>query len=409
MIRRDSLRPAPWSARSTANNSVATLSSLRALARSAMEDRRPVSCSIEEAIDDSSAISVCMGRFCRTGVPCRLGSGAETGLGYASATMLRVLDLRGHAPGQMPLLPRPDLGGGDAVASVREIIAAVRAGGDGVVRAFTSRFDQAEIGELRVPLAEADAARSRLDPVFLEALTEAGERIEAFHRRRPAPLAPFERGGVRVELLELPVERAAAYVPGGRARYPSSVLMTAIPAKVAGVSEVVLCVPPGRDGRISDEVLAAAAVAGVDEIYRIGGAQAIAAVAYGTESIRAVDVIVGAGSRWVSIAKQEVRGAVGVPAAFAGPSEVVVVADETVPPECAAIDLVVQAEHGPDGLAWLVTWSPSALEAINAAVGRFVERRPPPGGDRFHARPRWLRRPRGRERRGARGGEPGRT
>jgi histidinol dehydrogenase len=127
---------------------------------------------------------------------------------------------------------------------------------------------------------------------------------------------------------------------------------------------------------VPDEILAAAHLVGVDEVYRVGGAQAIAAMAYGTESIAAVDVIVGAGNRYVSIAKQEVRGVVGVPAAFAGPSEVVVVADDSTPVECAAIDVVVQAEHGPDGLAWLVTWSESALAAINEAIGRYVETAP---------------------------------
>ena len=293
-----------------------------------------------------------------------------------SGAMLKVLDLRGLAPGQRPALPRPDVTGDDSVATVQAIIAAVRRGGDEAVRAYTARFDRAEIGDLGVPLAAALSARDRIDPVLLDSLTEAGNRIEAFHRHRPSLPPAFECAGVRVERLDLPVARAAVYVPGGRARYPSSVLMMAIPAKVAGVGELVLCTPPGPDGLISDEVLAAASLAEVDEIYRIGGAQAIAALAYGTESIRPVDVIASAGSRWVSIAQEEVRGVVGVPAAFAGPSEVVVVADDTAPPECAAIDVVVQAEHGPDGLAWLVTWSEGALEAINAAMGRYVEHAP---------------------------------
>jgi len=134
----------------------------------------------------------------------------------------------------------------------------------------------------------------------------------------------------------------------------------------------VVCSPPGPDGSVPDEILAAAHLAAVDELYQVGGAQAIAAMAFGTESIAAVDVIVGAGNRYVSLAKQEVLGVVGVPASFAGPSEVVVVADETTPVDCAAIDVIVQAEHGPDGLAWLVTWSETALTAINEAIGRFV-------------------------------------
>jgi len=133
--------------------------------------------------------------------------------------------------------------------------------------------------------------------------------------------------------------------------------MCALPAQVAGVADIILCVPPGPDGRIDDATLAAAAVAGISEVYRVGGAQAIAAMAYGTPSIEPVDVIVGPGNRYVAEAKRQVSGVVGVASAFAGPSEVVVIAGPGTPPELAAIDLVVQAEHGPDGLAWLVTWS----------------------------------------------------
>jgi len=135
-------------------------------------------------------------------------------------------------------------------------------------------------------------------------------------------------------------------------------------------------VPPGPGGAVADEVLAAASLAGVDEVYRIGGAQAIAAMAYGTDSVARVDVIVGPGNRWVSLAKLEVRGDVGMPASFAGPSEVIVIADETVPADYVAIDLVVQAEHGPDGLAWLITWSEPVLNAVTDAVARFVEESP---------------------------------
>jgi histidinol dehydrogenase len=154
--------------------------------------------------------------------------------------------------------------------------------------------------------------------------------------------------------------------------------MTAIPARVAGVEEVVLCSPPGPDGRVPAGILAAAALAEVDEVHPVGGAQAIGALAYGTESIGKVDVIVGPGNVYVATAKREVgaEGAVGLPAAFAGPSEVVVVADETTPPEYAAIDLVVQAEHGPDGLAWLITWSAHTADAVSEAVARLVAASP---------------------------------
>ncbi len=185
-----------------------------------------------------------------------------------------------------------------------------------------------------------------------------------------------EDDGLVVRSVSRPVERAGCYVPGGRAAYPSTVLMTAIPARVAGVEEVLVCAPPGPDGRIADVTLAAAAVAGVDAVYAVGGAQAVAAMAFGTDSIPPVDVIVGPGNLYVALAKREVAGLVGVPSAFAGPSEVVVVADATVPAAFAAIDVVVQAEHGPDGLAWLITWDEAVADAVDAEVARIVDASP---------------------------------
>jgi histidinol dehydrogenase len=153
--------------------------------------------------------------------------------------------------------------------------------------------------------------------------------------------------------------------------------MTAVPARVAGVGELALCVPPDRDtGRVAWSTLAAAALAGVDEVHAVGGAQAIAALAYGTETIRPVDVVAGPGNVYVAVAKREVAGRVGVPSAFAGPSEVVVIADDTTPADLAAIDVIVQAEHGPDGLAWLITWSEAAADAIDDAVARLVAEAP---------------------------------
>lgn len=290
--------------------------------------------------------------------------------------MLKLLDLRGRRPGEPLGLPRPDLGGEGPVEQVRAILSEVKSRGDAAVIELTERFDRVRLERLSVPREERCRALDRLPGELSEALVEARDAVFAFHSHRARPPAPFERDGITVRHLEIPVERAGVYAPGGRARYPSSVLMTAVPAKVAGVGAVACCVPPGPDGKLPDEVLAAAELAGVDELYSVGGAQAIAAMAYGTESLRKVDVIVGPGSRWVSIAQREVRGVVGVPAAFAGPSEVVVVADETVPAEWAAIDVIVQAEHGPDGLAWLVTWSEQTAEEVGAAVGRLLASSP---------------------------------
>ncbi|MDQ1437679.1 MAG: histidinol dehydrogenase [Acidimicrobiaceae bacterium] len=296
--------------------------------------------------------------------------------------MLQRLDLRGAIDDTVDLrtiLPRPEAAKEPPVAAVQAILADVRSRGDAAVREATARFDGVEIDDLRVPAAELDAALAAIPPLLREALEAARGNILAFHREQVHEDGTYERDGIVVRELRRPVERAGLYVPGGRAQYPSTVLMTAIPARVAGVPEVVLCVPPdSTTGRVPDSTLAAAALAGVDEVYRIGGAQAIGAMAYGTESIRPVDVIVGPGNIYVSLAKREVanEGLVGVPSAFAGPSEVVVIADETTPVDYAAIDVIVQAEHGPDGLAWLVTWSPEAADAITETVAHMVAASP---------------------------------
>ena len=273
-------------------------------------------------------------------------------------------------------MPRPHDEQERSSEAVAEIIADVKARGDAALRGLTERFDRVVLEDLRVPSSEILAARDRVSPDLGAALQVAHDRILAYHAHEAAPVDDFESGGITVRHLIRPVERAGCYAPGGRARYPSTVLMCAVPARVAGVAEVILCVPPGADGRVDDATLAAAAVAGVDEVYRIGGAQAIAAMAFGTESVAPVDVIVGPGNRYVAEAKRQVSGVVGVASAFAGPSEVVVVADGDTPPELAAIDLVVQAEHGPDGLAWLVTWSEDVAEQVTAEVDRLVAKSP---------------------------------
>ena len=293
--------------------------------------------------------------------------------------MLHRLDLRGTAGADLRTsLPRPQMAKEPPVAAVQAILADVRARGDAAVREYTQRFDGATIDDLRVPQGDIDAALSNLAPLLREALEAAMANILAFHRSQLHDDGEYEKDGISVRERRVPVDRAGLYVPGGRASYPSTVLMTAIPARVAGVAQLALCVPPDRDGDVSPEVLAAAGLAGVDEVYRVGGAQAIGALAYGTETIAPVDVIVGPGNIYVSVAKREVagEGIVGVPSAFAGPSEVVVVADDSTPVDFAAIDVIVQAEHGPDGLAWLVTWSESTADAVTEAVDRLVAESP---------------------------------
>jgi len=292
--------------------------------------------------------------------------------------LLQRLDLRQSEGDLARRLPRPEVAGAGPVGEVRSILAQVRAEGDQALRALTERFDGVAVDELRVPAAQVDAALATLPPLLREAMEAAQASILAFHRTQLRPESRYERDGVVIRDLHRPVDRAGLYIPGGRTPLHSTVLMTAIPARVAGVPEVMLCTPPGPDGEVAGPTLAAAALAGVDEVYRVGGAQAIGAMAYGTQTIPPVDLIVGPGNIYVSLAKREVaqEGAVGVPSAFAGPSEVVVVADETTPVEWAAIDVIVQAEHGPDGLAWLVTWSETAADRITEAVATLTAASP---------------------------------
>ena len=290
--------------------------------------------------------------------------------------MLRRLDLRGSVQDVRSVLPRPMVAGEGPLEEVRAILADVRQRGDIALLEMTSRFDGADLETIRVDPAEVATAPDRVQPGVLEALEVAAEAVRRHHVGQVRSERRTEEDGLVIRSLSRPVERAGCYAPGGRAAYPSTVLMTAVPARVAGVDEVVLCVPPGTDGRIADVTLAAAAVAGVDAVYAVGGAQAVAAMAYGTETVPAVDVIVGPGSVYVALAKREVAGHVGIPSAFAGPSEVVVVADASVPAPFAAVDVVVQAEHGPNGLAWLVTWDEAVAEAVEAEVVRMVAEAP---------------------------------
>lgn len=306
----------------------------------------------------------------------------------AVAQLLSRLDLRGAREDLRTYLPAPKLAGEGPVQAVRAILSAVKSGGDAALAELTRRFDGGEPASLRVPREELEAARGQVPGVLRKALEEAARSILAFHEAELAAHGGFEHAGqngvVTRELL-VPVARAGCYAPGGRAPLASSVLMTALPARAAGVREIAVCSPPspvpGRPGepmRVPLVVLAAAAIAGADEVFAVGGAQAVAALAYGTETIRPVDMIVGPGNAYVATAQRLVaeEGAVGVPSAFAGPSEVVVVADGAVPAEYAALDLVVQAEHGPDGLSWLVCWSEQVASAVEEAVERFAAASP---------------------------------
>lgn len=286
--------------------------------------------------------------------------------------MLSRLDLRGRTGPLDSLLPRPRPPAAGPVEEVRAIIEQVRTGGDRALIELTRRFDGVELESLTVSDEAVSASFDRVPEPVLEALETAAINVAGYQTSQMPALSMFVSGGISVETQPRPVSRAGCYAPGGRAVYPSTVIMTAVPARVAEVNDIALAVPPAPDGTVPDVVLAAAAMAGVDRIHPVGGAQAVAALAYGTESVAAVDVIAGPGSVYVALAMREVAGTVGVPSAFAGPSEVVVVADAAADPELAAIDVIVQAEHGPGGLAWLVTWEEETAEAVSAEVARLA-------------------------------------
>lgn len=262
-------------------------------------------------------------------------------------------------------------GGGqsqEAEQRVAAILEQVRDQGDQALLELSERFDGVRPDPLRIPASALEAAWQATPLPLQEALKLAHRRILDFHQRqKPSDLAVTGVHGERLGRRWRPVERAGLYVPGGRASYPSTVLMNAIPAKVAGVGRLVMVTPPGPDGQVNSTVLAAAHLAGVDELYRVGGAQAIAALAFGTESIPRVDVITGPGNLYVTLAKKAVYGRVAIDS-LAGPSEVLVIADHTANAEHVAADLLAQAEHDPLAAAILLTTSEALAEAVPEAL-----------------------------------------
>jgi len=257
-------------------------------------------------------------------------------------------------------------------AAVAEIIEEVRRGGDAAVLSLTERFDHAELGpeQLRVDLNELEASVGLLEPDVLNGLRTAiaNVRAVATAQVRDEPVTIQLPEGHTVDVVERPVRRAAVYVPGGRAPYPSTVVMGAVTARAAGVEEIAVCAPPGPRAGAHPVILAACVLCEVTEVYRMGGAQAIAALAFGTDSVRAVDVIVGPGNPYVQEAKRQVVGQVGIDG-IAGPSELVVIAAGTgADPELIALDLRAQAEHGEDSPVWCLSPDPALLDAVAAAL-----------------------------------------
>jgi len=290
--------------------------------------------------------------------------------------MMRRIEL---APGQRlddKLLARS--GGVDAeiVNATARIVDDVRDRGDAAVREYTARFDGCELDEMRVTETEVEEAIAACGEEFIDAISVAAGAIEDFHARQvPQSWFTAQEGGVFLGQKVTPIARVGIYVPGGRACYPSSVLMNAIPAQVVGVDQIAMVVPPAPDGTVNPYTLAAAAQAGVEEIYKVGGAQAVAALAYGTDTIARVDKIVGPGNAYVTAAKKLVMGECGIDM-LAGPSEVLVLADETAVPALVAIDLMAQAEHDPRAATYLVTTDPLLPERVEEALEALLTEAP---------------------------------
>ena len=296
---------------------------------------------------------------------------------------LRVLDLRGDRSDVRDRMPRPRVDLEAARAGVASSLAAVARDGDRALVELTRGFDGIDVeGALVVPDALLDAAVAGLAPELRAAIERAADQVRWFHERARPRDWEDARGGARMGVWHRPVSRAGVYVPGGKAVYPSTVVMTVIPAQVAGVDEIVLCTPPtGRDadgvadGWPDRTILAAARLLGVHRVVRIGGAQAVAAMAYGTESVPRCDVVVGPGNLYVSLAKQVLaaEGRIGTDG-YAGPTEIGIVADDSADPRVLAADLVAQAEHDELATAMLITTAPGIVAAVEEALESEIAR-----------------------------------
>lgn len=282
--------------------------------------------------------------------------------------MIRFYDLNDISIGD--ILRRDETDGGNVEVAVAEIIARVRAEGDAALFDYARRFDGAELTTLEVTPAELDEAWTGTDPYFIETLELARDNIERFHTaQKHKDFQLTGPDGTVMGQRYTPVQRAGLYVPGGTASYPSTVLMTAIPAKIAGVEEIVMVTPPSADGSIAAPILAAARVAGVTRIFKTGGAGAVAALAYGTQSIPRVDKIVGPGNIYVATAKRMVYGTVDIDM-MAGPSDILVLADESANPRWVAADLLGQAEHDVLAGAVLITTSRRIADEVAKELSR---------------------------------------
>lgn len=286
---------------------------------------------------------------------------------------MRRIELRPDERFEASQIKRTGAFNADALMAATQIVESVREGGDATLKELTEKFDGIKLEDLRVPQEEIDSSFDKVDPDTLEALRHATRQIREFHERQIQQSWFYAReDGAIVGAKVTPLDTVGIYVPGGRALYPSSVLMNALPAKVAGVGRIVCTTPPTKSGHVDAAILAACKLAGVDEVYTIGGAQAIAALAYGTESVPRVDKITGPGNAYVAAAKKIVSGDVGIDM-IAGPSEVCVVADASAPAKLVAIDLMAQAEHDPLAACYLVCESASYADDVEAAIKEHLE------------------------------------
>ena len=289
--------------------------------------------------------------------------------------MLNVVDLRSDFDGSVAnnlyrkLTQRTETqNGGNIISIVADIIQNVKENGDSALKEYTKKFDKAEIETIKVSEEEITAAYKKVDPKLLETIRKSKQNIWSFHEKQlqNSWINPKEDGTMLGQLVR-PLEKVGLYVPGGTAPLISSVLMTAVPAKVAGVEKLIMCTPPSKDGSINPAILVAAREAGVDEVYRAGGAQAVAAMAYGTETISSVDKICGPGNVYVATAKRLVFGDCDIDM-FAGPSEILVIADSSAVPEYVAADLLSQAEHDMLASSVLVTDDVSLLDTVKTEI-----------------------------------------
>ena len=274
-------------------------------------------------------------------------------------------------------VPNSEIFARDNIASnvegaVTEILAQVAARGDEALREYTLRFDKADLTDLEVTEAEIDEAFAAVEPEFVEILRQAAANIRAFHeKQRRNSFVVADQPGVVLGQKIVPIQKVGLYVPGGTAAYPSTVLMDSIPAKIAGCPQLVMVTPPGADGKVNPVILAAAKIAGVDRIFKVGGAQAVAGLAYGTETLPKVDKIVGPGNAYVAEAKKQVFGRVAIDM-IAGPSEILVVADSSCNAKIVAADMLSQAEHDKMASAVLVTDSGELARAVQAELERQI-------------------------------------